>query len=72
MTVIARTPVRPGAPARSARTRMMWWLVVAIALLAVWWAGREIAPRLLAIVARIHTLGAAAPIMLRCDALLGR
>ena len=35
---------------------------VAIALLIVWWAGREIAPRLLGIVARIHDLGATAPV----------
>jgi uncharacterized membrane protein YdjX (TVP38/TMEM64 family) len=35
---------------------------VAIALIVVWWAGREIAPRLLGIVARIHDLGAVAPI----------
>jgi uncharacterized membrane protein YdjX (TVP38/TMEM64 family) len=31
-------------------------------LLIVWWAGHEIAPRLLGIVARIHDLGAVAPI----------
>ena len=35
---------------------------VAIALLIVWWAGREIAPRVLGIVARIHDLGAIAPV----------
>ena len=35
MTVIARTPVRPGAPARSARSHMTWWLLAAAALLAV-------------------------------------
>jgi uncharacterized membrane protein YdjX (TVP38/TMEM64 family) len=35
---------------------------VAIAMLIVWWAGREIAPRLLGIVARIHDLGAIAPV----------
>jgi uncharacterized membrane protein YdjX (TVP38/TMEM64 family) len=34
----------------------------AIALLIVWWAGRAIAPRLLGIVARIHDLGAIAPL----------
>ena len=31
-------------------------------LIVVWWAGREIAPRMLAIVSRIHDLGPAAPV----------
>jgi uncharacterized membrane protein YdjX (TVP38/TMEM64 family) len=39
-----------------------WGAVVAVALIIVWWAGHEIAPRLLGIVARIHALGAIAPI----------
>jgi uncharacterized membrane protein YdjX (TVP38/TMEM64 family) len=36
--------------------------IVAGALLMFWWAGREVAPRLLAIVSHIHSFGAAAPI----------
>jgi uncharacterized membrane protein YdjX (TVP38/TMEM64 family) len=39
-----------------------WGATVAIALIVVWWAGREIAPRLLGIVAHIQDLGAVAPI----------
>jgi uncharacterized membrane protein YdjX (TVP38/TMEM64 family) len=39
-----------------------WGAVVAIVLLIVWWGGREVAPRLVGIVARIHNLGAVAPI----------
>jgi uncharacterized membrane protein YdjX (TVP38/TMEM64 family) len=39
-----------------------WGAALAIALLIVWWAGREIAPRLLGIVAHIHGLGALAPV----------
>jgi uncharacterized membrane protein YdjX (TVP38/TMEM64 family) len=39
-----------------------WGAAAVIALLVVWWAGREIAPRLLGIVARIQGLGAVAPI----------
>ena len=35
---------------------------VAIALLILWWAGHEIAPRLLSIVARTHDLGPIAPV----------
>jgi uncharacterized membrane protein YdjX (TVP38/TMEM64 family) len=42
--------------------RIRWGAAVAIVLLVVWWTGREIAPRLLGIVARIHDLGAIAPI----------
>lgn len=41
---------------------MRWGAAVGVALLLVWWAGHEIAPRLLGIVARIHDLGAVAPI----------
>jgi uncharacterized membrane protein YdjX (TVP38/TMEM64 family) len=41
---------------------MRWGAAVAIAGLAAWWAGHEVAPRLLGIVARIHGLGAIAPI----------
>lgn len=36
--------------------------MVAIVLLIVWWAGHQIAPRLLGIVERIHDFGAVAPI----------
>lgn len=39
-----------------------WGAAVAITVIVVWWVGREIAPRLLGIVARIHDLGAVAPI----------
>lgn len=35
MTTTAPTPVRLDAPARGARSRMMWWLVAAFCLLAV-------------------------------------
>jgi uncharacterized membrane protein YdjX (TVP38/TMEM64 family) len=42
--------------------QIRWGAAIAIALLTVWWAGHEIAPRLLGIVARIHDLGAIAPI----------
>jgi len=42
--------------------QIRWGAAVAVALLVVWWAGHEIAPRLLGIVARIRGLGAVAPI----------
>ena len=60
-------PLNPSNPRETDRTvpshrAIRWGATVAIALIVVWWAGREIAPRLLGIVARIRDLGAIAPI----------
>ena len=64
---IPTTPPNPPEPSGTEGTvpshrGIRWGAAVAIALLVVWWAGRELAPRLLGIVARIHDLGAVAPI----------
>jgi uncharacterized membrane protein YdjX (TVP38/TMEM64 family) len=50
-----------GANAAASRRIQLVVLVAGIALI-LWWAGREIAPRLLDIVAHIRSLGPAAPI----------
>jgi uncharacterized membrane protein YdjX (TVP38/TMEM64 family) len=54
-------PTTEPTAAVSHRRAQVVLLVVAVALL-FWWAGREIAPHLLGIVARIHALGPAAPL----------
>jgi uncharacterized membrane protein YdjX (TVP38/TMEM64 family) len=56
------SPETEGANALSHR-RIQLAAVAAVVALVFWWAGREIAPRLLAVVARIHALGPAAPIV---------
>jgi uncharacterized membrane protein YdjX (TVP38/TMEM64 family) len=58
------TPNPPKSEGADAASHHRIWLVAIGAGIALtfWWAGREIAPRLLAIVAGIQSLGAAAPI----------
>jgi uncharacterized membrane protein YdjX (TVP38/TMEM64 family) len=56
------TPLEIDRNEGSSLRRARWTAAILVGALALWWAGRELAPRLLTIIAGIRGMGAAAPI----------